>query len=340
MPQVMDLSAQRSALQNSLNNAKTVLITAHIGPDADGIGSMLALKQAILAQWAGHVVQVDCVTTGKVPDFLRFLPGFDTVLNLDVTSAPLSRYDVAIAVDCGSAERLGRGKHLFTSASVNINLDHHVSNDQYGHINLMETDAASTGQVVANWLDAIGIGFTADMATCLYATLIADTGGFKYSNTSPAALRLAARLVEAGADPEAIYKHLLDTKPWRQIQLHAEALMACEFNPPQTLGWLTVTREQLAKYNALDEHLEGLVETVRQVDTVVLAAIFKETKEGGTKISLRSDDHRINVAEILVRFGGGGHKMAAGCSLSEPLDSVKAKLLPILEQTVATYHLA
>ena len=335
---VMDLTAQRNALKNSLDNAKTVLITAHIGPDADGIGSMLAMKEAILTHWPA-VTQVDCVTTGKVPDFLRFLPGFDTVSNMDVTSAPLSRYDAAISVDCGSLERLGRGKHLFTSAPININIDHHVSNDNYGHINLIETSAASTGEVIANWLDSLEISFTSTIATNLYATLIADTGGFKYSNTSPSALRLAARLVEVGANPEAIYKHLLDTKQWCQIQLQSETLLSCEFNVEKSLGWLTVTRNMLSKHQALDEHLEGLVETVRQTNTVVLAAIFKENKEGGTKISLRSDDHRIDVAEILGRFGGGGHKMASGCSRTEPMDTVKAMILPVLEETVQTYQL-
>jgi bifunctional oligoribonuclease and PAP phosphatase NrnA len=319
-------------IEDALSSATSLMLSAHVGPDGDTLGSMLGLKMGLPKRFS-QLQRIDCLIAGKLPGIYHFMPGMDHVRDVEKTPASqlLAQYDVAACVDCGAIERLGPNQERYEAAHTNINIDHHMSNALFGRINLVDTQAAASAEVVADLLDYLGIPLDADMATCLYVGLMTDTGGFKYKNSSPKVFRLAGQLVEAGADPELIYKHIYDVRPYGQVQLHAYALSNLAWTADKRLAWSIISREDLARTGCDDEHLEGLVESIRQIDTVKMACLFKETRTGNLKISLRSDDHDLDVAAILAPLGGGGHKMAAGCSLEMSFQQGIAIALPKLK---------
>lgn len=316
--------------QEAVRQAKTVFITAHVGPDGDTLGSMLSFKHAF-EKACPHIERVDCVISGKMPDVYSFLPGIQSVQNMESSPDLLPQYDMAISVDCGSLDRLGPAGAVFSAAKVSVNLDHHVSNHRFGKINLVVPDACASGEVVYDLLGEMGIPIDANIATCIYAAILTDTGGFKYSNTTDKVFELAASLVRLGVNPEMTFKRIFEDRPRGQAMLHADALLHTQFNEDATLGWTTVTRQMLDEHGAFDEHIDGVVELIRQIDTVLIAAVFKETAQGETKISLRSDSHDINVSEIMERFGGGGHRMASGCTFPNPPEEARNILIPVLK---------
>lgn len=317
----------------ALEEAKTVFITAHVGPDGDTLGSMLGLKFA-LEKARPHIHRVDCVISGKMPDVYGFLPGIKDVHRMESATTLLKQYDVAICVDCGSLDRLGLARPLFEGATVNVNIDHHISNEKFAKINVVETSAAASGEVVFDVLKEMKIPMDANIATGLYTAIVTDTGGFKYSNTTAKVMETTAALISGGADPEYIFKQLYEEQPLSQVMLQANALAQTRFNSDKTVGWAIITRELLRQHDALDEHIDGLVEQIRRIDSVLIAVVFKETEGGATKVSIRSDTHDIDVAAVMAKFGGGGHKMAAGCTLDAPITQAPEQLLPLLEEQV------
>ncbi len=316
-----------------MDAAKTVFITAHVGPDGDTLGSMLGLKFA-LEKARPHIQRVDCVISGKMPDVYSFLPGIRTILRMETATTLLDRYDLSISVDCGSLERLGQARPLFEGAVTSANIDHHISNTNFAAINVIEPSAAASGQIVFEILKAMAIPMDANIATCLYTAIVTDTGGFKYSNTSVRVMEITAQLINAGASPDYIFKQLYEEQPLRQVMLQAEALLQTRFESDHRVGWTMVTREQLNRYGADDEHIEGLVESIRRIDTVLIAMVLKETPEGHTKVSMRSDRHDLDVSAMMTRFGGGGHRMAAGCTLETPIAEAPNVLLPVLLESL------
>jgi len=320
----------------AIDSAKTIFMTAHVGPDGDTLGSMLGLKFA-LEKARPNVQRVDCVISGKMPDVYSFLPGIRDVLRMETATTLLPKYDLAICVDCGSKDRLGLGQTPFNEAETSINIDHHVSNDRFGKINIVVPDAAASGEVVFNLLKAMKIPMDASIATCLYTAIMTDTGNFKYSSTSAQVMEVASHLINAGAGPEYIYKQIYEKMPWCQVALQAHAVANTQFNEEGLLAWASVSRSDLERFGADDEHVDGLVESLRQIDGVLVSAIFKETQSGYTKVSLRSDTHEINVAAIMALFQGGGHYMAAGCTIEKPLAEAQKELLPILQERVQPF---
>lgn len=316
-----------------MEEAKTVFITAHVGPDGDTLGSMLGFKFAF-EKARPHLHRVDCVISGKMPDVYGFLPGIKDVLRMETASTLLDQYDLTISVDCGSADRLGLARPYFEGGKVSANIDHHISNDKFGGINVVDTAAAASGEVVYDILKTMKIPMDANIATCLLTAIITDTGGFRYSNTTPQVMEKSAQLISAGADPEYIFKQVYEEMPYEQVLMQADAVRQACFNADRTVAWVVVTREFLNAHGALDEHVDGLVEAIRRIDTVKIAVVFKETEQNHTRVSIRSDTHSIDVSAVMGQFGGGGHKLAAGCTIEKPLNESMGILLPILEEKV------
>jgi phosphoesterase RecJ-like protein len=180
----------------------------------------------------------------------------------------------------------------------------------------------------------MGIALDANIGACIYAAILTDTGGFKFSNATPEIFQLAARLVEAGVQPDKVYKQIYEVRPKSQTMLHAEVIRLASFSADGTVVWTDVPRSTLTRFGALDEHTEGIVETLRQIEGTQVAAIFKETPEGHVKVSMRSNHQNLNVADVAENFGGGGHKFAAGCTLTTSLEAARAQVLPKLEAAV------
>ncbi|MEB3244588.1 MAG: bifunctional oligoribonuclease/PAP phosphatase NrnA [Vampirovibrionales bacterium] len=322
-----------TAFEAAVKNAETVLLMPHVGPDADSLGSILGIKFGLEKTYP-NLKHVHAVMAGPVPAVYRFLPGWQSVENIedpDITQKLLPDYDVVIAADCGSLDRLGEPGRYFKAAKTSINLDHHVSNNRFGTLNIVEVDAGASGLVVARLFDTLGIAFDENIAPNLYAAIVTDTGGFKYSSTSVEIFELAARLMAAGANPETIYKYVYENRPVGQVRMQAEAVLRADYECDGRLAYTHVTRDDLARHNCPDEHVDGLVEQLRNIDTVKLAAVFKAHRDGTTKVSFRSDDPIYNVAEVAGQFGGGGHKMASGCTVEASMDEAKLRVLPLLK---------
>ena len=320
---------------NALDRSETVFITAHVGPDGDTLGSMLGLKHS-LAYLFPNIKRVDCIIAGRMPDVFRFMPGIDEVISIDKTPEKvLDRYDLAISVDCGALSRLGPAASLFQSARDTLNIDHHVSNDAFAHINIIETDAAASGQVIVRILNMWQSPISKEAAICLYVALLTDTGGFRHSSTTPEAFEVAAQLQRAGANVTEIYYHIYETQPFCQSQLIAYAVSKAQRAVSNQVCYTTLTLAEITQHQALDEHTEGIIDQLRCIEGVVVSALVKEMESGRTKISLRSNSDAVDVSVLLgTHFGGGGHRKAAGASVEDTLDNTKAKLLRVLEEAL------
>jgi len=311
----------------ALQAAQSVLLTVHVGPDGDALGSMLAIKLALDAH-ALNIPKVDCWVDGPVAALFSILPGIQSVRSITSAKDITTPYDVAICVDCGSADRLGAVAPHFANATTSINLDHHISNENFADINIVLMDAAASGEVVARLLDALQYPLDPEIAACLFITLVTDTGGFKFSNTTSYTHQLAARCMETGIDHEKIYKQVYEQIPIAQGRLRARCLLQAEFSHDGRLAWTVVSKALREELGAKEEHTDGVVDMLRQIDSTELCVVFKESDDGEIKASLRSDNHNYDVSAIVQPFGGGGHKMAAGCTLAGmTLPEAKSALL-------------
>jgi phosphoesterase RecJ-like protein len=313
-----------------LKKAKSVIIIAHVGPDGDTLGSMLALKD-ILTQ-LGTINKIDAVMSGKVPDIYHFLPYNSEVKTSDDKSL-YQNYDVGITVDCGSIDRLGDVIDLFRNAKTTVNIDHHISNTKFGQINWIEPKAAACGQMLYKLIKLLGVSLNKNIGINLYTAILTDTGGFKFENTRPETLKVCAELIAAGADHTCIYKKIYESKPLAMVMLQAKAVSSAIFTDNNKISYVSISREFLDSLNAVDDYVDGISETLRQVNTVEVAMVFKETLKGGTKVSFRSNT--IDVCEIAKFFGGGGHKLAAGCTVEKNIADTINEILPIIKKQIS-----
>lgn len=298
-----------------IKKSKNIVIIPHVAPDGDCLGSILALKEMI--SQLGTTEKIDAVITGKIPDIYTFLPGINTLKKTNDGSI-YRTYDLAIALDCAAKDRLGDATELFNSAKNSINIDHHISDEGFADIDWIEPNASATGEVLFGLINALEVKLTESIATNLYTAILTDTGGFKFENTRPATLRICADLVEAGANPVEIYKECYESKPLAMVKLHARAIDKAIYAEDNKIVYTTITRKLLEELKATDDHIDGITEALRQINSVKVALVFKETMKGSTKVSFRSNG--LDVCEIASFFGGGGHKLAAGCLLEKNIE--------------------
>lgn len=302
-----------------LDGADQVCLACHIRPDADALGSMLAVGTA-LSNRPGRPAEVVASFGDEpfaVPDILRFLPGASLL-------RPPARYParpaVMVTFDAASADRLGLLAGPAEAADELVVLDHHASNRGFGTINLVDPSAAATAVLGAALLDRLGIALTADVALGLYAGLVTDTGSFKFSSTTPAVHELAARLIATGIEPGVVSRHLYDTAPFSYLGLLAATLDRAVLEPDSAGGlglvWTTVTgadREQAG--NLPLDAAESVIDVVRRTEQAEVAAVLKEDDAGVWQVSVRSKEV-VDVARACTALGGGGHARAAGFSAS------------------------
>ncbi|HHP51410.1 MAG TPA: bifunctional oligoribonuclease/PAP phosphatase NrnA [Moorella mulderi] len=303
------------AIARILLEAPYVGILSHDLPDGDCLGSSLALALALRARGARVVV----INADPVPEAFRFLPGQDTIVSgKEIESPP----PILVVLDSADLQRPGEGmEHLLASARIIINIDHHVSNTRFGHLNLVDVQASATAQLVYRLLKEMGLPISGEIATCLYTGLVTDTGSFQYENTTPEALRLAAELMELGADVATIREYLWERKPLASLKLLSLVLPTLNLAYGGEVAWMVVSQESLEKAGAGPEHVEGLVNYPRSLAGVEVAFLFRELSPRMVKVSLRSKK-RVDVNRIASLFGGGGHRRAAGCVVEGSLEEV------------------
>jgi phosphoesterase RecJ-like protein len=299
----------------ALDAASTVDIICHVHPDADSVGAGLAL--ALVLDREGIDVRVSFATPDRLPESLRALPGCEFL----VPPRDMRRdADLVVTVDAPSRRRLGALADVAAPEREVLVIDHHKSNGMFGSLNLVDAEADSTTMLVADLLDAWGKTIDGDVATCLYAGLATDTGSFRWA--TPEALRLAARLVEAGADNAAISRQLLDTHPFSWLPMLSRIFATARLVPDAVDGrglvYVVVGHDEWLI--SRPEEVESIVDIVRTTEQAEIAVVFKEIEPAQWSVSMRAKSY--DLASVAMRFGGGGHQLAAGYSATGSADEV------------------
>jgi phosphoesterase RecJ-like protein len=313
---------------DALRSNDRFLLTTHEGPDGDALGSLLAM-QGILQQLGKDSVMFLAAKEFPLPVEYRFLPLTDVF-----HEPPADVVDrVLVFLDCGNIDRMPVSFLQREGAQV-LNIDHHHDNTRFGTVNVVDTEASCTAQIVFEISKRLGIELTPGLASALYVGLITDTGRFMYENTDAAAHRMAAELIELGVDVDDTYRRLYERVPVEKLKLIARALEKVEIFDE---GRLAVTYIDAGDYEATaagEVLTEGIIDLVRALDGTSVAAVIRDKTDGGRsarKVSLRSADGAIDVSAIARQHGGGGHRRAAGFGTDLPY----AELVEYLRSQIA-----
>ncbi len=302
------------------------LVVSHVQPDGDAVGSTAAVGWLLDKLGKSYVM----MNESPIPSRLHDLRKCGEIVSCGA-DAPQRKFRHIIAVDCADFGRMGLAHHWYEPEYELLNIDHHPTNDAFGLVNLLRFDAAATAEILYELIVHMGIPLDAEIASALYTGILTDTGGFRYSNTSPFVLSAAARLLEAGAQGAVLAEKLLERMSMGQMRLIQRGLSRLAFSEDQRISWIWVTSEDLEETGASNEDLEGLVNYPRNIEGVEVGILFKENGSVSVKASMRSAG-LVNVAEVARHFGGGGHVRAAGCRLTIPLPQAIEQIVSYIQK--------
>jgi phosphoesterase RecJ-like protein len=313
-----------------LRSQERFVVVAHENPDGDALGSLLGAALGLRA--LGKDVVMYLSDRGPTPPEYRFLDLSEVQRDLPADIEER----VLLAVDCANARRIAEGTQAVDRARFVIDVDHHHDNSRFGDVNLVVPEASSTAEVIRDILRELDVDLTPRIAEALYVGLVTDTGRFQYTNTTPKALRLAAELVEAGADVHEIFQHVYETVQFAKLKLLARALERAASFEGGALVVSYLLREDFAEAGAEEPYSEGIIDDLRAVEGSEMVALIREPpREGPThRISLRSSHDEIDVSAIARKRGGGGHPQAAGFSSEEPVE----RIIEFIRREFATVH--
>lgn len=308
-------------LLHFLKKENNFVIATHISPDGDALGSSLALSMALESLGKKTIVY----DKDPVPEFYRFLPGSErftgSIQNLKFKIQNL------ILIDCDDAERAGIEKLQFTSSAV---IDHHETARDFGDIRWIDPKSPATGLMIFYLIKELGVTVTKEIAANLYTAIAIDTGTFRYSNTTPAVLRVSAELIEAGADPSSIAENIYETWTDSRFRLLLKVLNTLEIY--NDIAITHVTLDMFRETGTVIADTETFPGYPRMLKSIKISALFREIENNHYKISLRSKGSKINVAKIAEMFGGGGHSNAAGYKVRADLKAAKEELLKAVRE--------
>jgi bifunctional oligoribonuclease and PAP phosphatase NrnA len=318
-------TSDREAVVAALRDNERFVVTSHDNPDGDALGSLLATHLALGALGKDSVMVLG--GPSLLPDEYRFLE----LERRGLLCAPPADTEarVLVAVDCAQESRVV-ATELFDRATLTVNVDHHHDNTRFGDVDLVVDEASSTAEVLADLFDDLGIALTPEIAEAMYTAIVTDTGRFQYSNTTPKALRLAARLVEAGADVTKVFVEVYESTPFPKLKLLARALEHATELADGRIVISELRREDFDAAGAEEPYSEGIIDHLRAVDGAELVALVRELPPGASqrrKGSLRSHPDGVDVSAIARSFGGGGHKRAAGFSTDLAMDEITHRIL-------------
>jgi len=293
-------------------------LVAHVLPDGDSIGSLLALGEAL----SNLGKQVRIYSPGKVPRKYAFLRGSENILTEGMEADPET---VAVALDCSDADRLGQFADVVKQAQHLINIDHHVTNARYGTVNLIDHEAAATGEIIYQILSEMRAPLTESIAEALYVALTTDTGSFKYDNTTPSTHRIAAELLEYNVHPGELSQRVFDEHPLSYYLLLKEALSSLELHDGCRIAVITINKEMLQRSGTSVEEINGMINYTRNIEGVELGIMFYVESPEETKVGFRSKT--VDISLLAKNMNGGGHPKAAGCRIHGSYLSVKEKVL-------------
>ncbi len=304
----MSREEQRRAVWNTLLEANSILFTTHVRPDGDGIASELALF--LLMKSLGKSVVV--VNQDPTPEMYLWLPAADAIITLQEEIAlPFEHVDLSVLLDCSNLSRIGRVSEVIKNSRKLVSIDHHASSNCPGHLCYLETEASSIGEILYNLIPGIHKYLNKEIATCLYTSIMTDTGSFAYSNTTKDVFQIACRLVEYGVYPDFVYGMVYNRKSMKHFYLLAEAFKLIKTDDSGKVVYIVLPEAVYRKTGAGEEDNEGLLEAVRGLRDVELIILLRQIDGHKVKGSLRSVN-RINCYWLAKKFGGGGHFRASG----------------------------
>jgi bifunctional oligoribonuclease and PAP phosphatase NrnA len=296
-------------LLRKIRQGNRFLLTSHVNPDGDAIGSELGLARLLRRLGKGAVVW----NLDPIPAIYRPLPGSDRVHSGAEPPAGFpEKFDSIVVLECPSPDRTGIEPHL-TSLPV-INIDHHLGNQHYGAVNWVDSAAPAVGEMVFRLAQALKVALEPEIASCLYLTLVTDTGGFRFSNATPAAFEAAAALVREGAHPEQVAQWLYESQPAAVVRLLGEMLRTLALHHGGRIATVRLEPEMFARAGAAAGDSEGLIDHPRSIAGVDAVALVRRREDGSYKVSLRSRGE-VDVEKIARHHGGGGHRNAAGYAI-------------------------
>ncbi|MBG7607525.1 MAG: bifunctional oligoribonuclease/PAP phosphatase NrnA [Verrucomicrobia bacterium] len=304
------------------------VIMSHVRPDGDAIGSQVAFGFSLMAM--GKTVFL--VNEDGVPESLEFLKGAGAV-----STPPIEPLDieVAIALDTATKPRLGDGAlHAASKAKVWLNIDHHISNPAYGDINLIDATKPATGQIVYEIIKALDYPLPEETRDAIYVAVSTDTGSFQYGSTTAETYDMGADLIRRGLDVGKINADTYDNHPYRRLELMRALLNSLEISEDGRLAHWELLGKTCEELSLQPDDSEGLIDLIRGVKGVLVAAFFEELEGGKIRVSMRSKDKGVNVCDVATQFGGGGHALAAGIRMAGPIADAKNKVLAALESTL------
>lgn len=317
-----------SQIADVLRSAQRIAIAAHVRPDGDAVGSVMGLALSLRAM--GKTVYA--LLEDGVPLNLTFLPETETFLTPPYADFDI---DVAVALDTATHERVGeQTKAALGRAPLLINIDHHPTNPNYGHLNHVDGVQPATGQIIYELLKAGDFPVTDAAMQHLFSAISTDTGSFQFSCTTARTHEIAAEMIRAGLDTARLAQLLYQTYPARRLQLLRSMLNEMHIRAEGRIASWQFTKALMDEVQVQSGDTEGLIDTLRMIDSVVSAVIFEELPDGKIRVSARSKDQRLDVSAVCGQFGGGGHRLAAGARMKGPIEAASETFLTVLENEV------
>ncbi len=308
----------------AIDQGEKFLITAHVRLDGDALGSELALYLMLKDLGKEAVI----CNQDATPEHYRFLPAAERIVH---ELENIEQYDVAFILDCSELDRVGKISGDIVRVKTLINIDHHVSNGGFCQLRLLDPKASSTGELLYRLMRKMHVKMTKDICTNLYAAILTDTGGFRYSSTHQETLRAAGDLVEGGASPQWISENIYESDPPVKLQLLSRVLETLTLDMKTKTASLVVTQQHLQDTGAMMEHTDGFIDVPRTVKGIDIAMLYTQTEGNHFKLSLRSKG-KVNVEKIARKFGGGGHINAAACRVEGNIDEIKRRVLEAVRE--------
>jgi len=304
-------------IKEEIDKAQNILLIAHKNPDGDALGSLLALGQYLKKEETNHIL----FCLDPIPHYFRFLPHSERIIN-DPQKVTGYEYDVVILLDSGDLEYAGVDSHFrqLKGLPVVINIDHHSTNKEFGHINLVHSKASSTSEIIYHFLDYFRFTINREVATCLLTGILTDTGNFSNLGTTPSSLEVASKLMTSGAKAKEILENTWRNKSLTQLQLWGRALSRLKKDNKTGIITTIITQKDFEELGLPeDDGTEGIANFLNNVEQAKAIMVLREKSDGTIKASLRTTQPNVDVSKIAKAFGGGGHKKAAGFTIKGKL---------------------
>lgn len=316
----MKMQTEMDRILSLIDNNADFLITSHMDPDGDSIGSQLALYHAL--KDAGKNVAV--MNQGNLPSRYRFLDPNGVI----VTDGRPPRFEATVVfiMECPRMERIGSVKSVIPDSAITVNIDHHPDNSSYADLNLVDPESSAAGEILFLLMERGGIGVTSVIAMQLYAAIVSDTGGFRFGSTTSRAMRIASDLIDKGADPKLVADGIFNAFSAETIRLLGTTLAGLRLDAEGRIAYITITRKDLENSGAELANSEGFVDFTLGISGIMMGILFKEVSESVIKVSVRSQNG-LDAASLARKFDGGGHENAAGFTGRGALNDVIDRVL-------------